>query len=162
MHRVRAADVCRRSLGKPEVPDFAFRHEPSHGADCLLDRILAIDSMQVIEINHVRGEPAKAGVASRADVCGISVAPGHFPLIVAYEPEFRGKNGFFAQTGKRRAKEAFVVPGTIGIRGVKEIAAEFQCAMNRGNGLGIACGAIGMRHSEAPQPQWADLRPVRS
>src|SRR2546428_742885 len=78
-------------------------------------------------------------------------------LFVTHVAKFGRQECFGAATFDGFADELFVFPATVDVGGVEEIDPEFECPMDRCDGLSFVGAAVEFRHSHAAQPDGGDL-----
>ena len=57
MHRRGLGQLVGRDLGQPEVTDLSLGHEFGHGADGVGERDGRVDTVQVVQVDHIDAEP---------------------------------------------------------------------------------------------------------
>src|ERR1051326_2747973 len=124
MHFVRAANGFGRGLRETEIANFSLAYQIGHGPDRLFDRYSFIDAVLVVEINHLDAQPLQAAVACLLYVFWTAI---HALVAPAFE---------------RSADQFFIFAGTVHIGCVQKRTAEFNGAMNGGNGLIVVASAV--------------------
>ena len=115
--------------------------------------------MLVIQIDHCNAEPLQAGLAASAHVFRLAAHAAHVRVgAVAHDAVLRGEKYLFTAIANGLADENFVVAVAIDVGGVQEIDAEFNGAVNRGDGFGVVPRAIKFRHAHAAKAQGRNER----
>src|ERR1700761_899714 len=65
---VRAPQCCGRCFADAEEPDLTLGDEAPHGADGVFNRHCGVDAVDIIEIDEISGETAKARLARLTNV----------------------------------------------------------------------------------------------
>ena len=153
MHFVGAANRLRAGLGKTQVAHLPRADEFGHRANCFFDGCVRIHAMLVVEVDRVNAEAAETCFARRADVFRPAVDAAEVGVAGAEDSELRGEEHFVAPTANGAANELFVDVRAVDVRGVKEIDAQLERAMDRGNGFRVVPSAVKLRHAHATQPE---------
>jgi hypothetical protein len=91
---VSAADRGGRGLGQTDVTDLARRDECGQGADGVLDRRVRIDSVLVVQIDMVGGQPLQGAFDRDADVRRAAVENAWAALECETMPNFVANTTF--------------------------------------------------------------------
>jgi hypothetical protein len=151
---MRPANRRGRSLGKAEIADFTGPHKVRHGAYGLLDRRVGIDAVLIIEVDHLDSEPFQARFTSRAHVLGLTTDAAHMRTGgIADNRKFRCQEYLVAAAANRIADQNLVVAVPVNIGCIQEVDAQFECAVNRGDGFRVVAAAIEFRHSHTAQTE---------
>src|SRR5438067_12788799 len=104
MDRMRATNRIRARLRQTKETHFALANELGHGVDRFFNRCIGIDSMLIIEIDHVDIEPAKTTFARLAHVIRLSTDSTKLRFLrISQDSKFRGDDNLFAMTLQRAA-----------------------------------------------------------
>ena len=140
MHLVRAANGFGRSLGESEVTHLARPHQFGHGANGIFNGNGFINAVLVIQVDHVGAQPLEAGLAGLLHVLRTAVHAQKFALRPAHVAELGGEHDLVTAVFDGAAHQLFVFAGAVHVGRIKERAAEFDGAMNGGDGfLFVAC-----------------------
>ncbi len=74
MHRLCSSDLGHRHLGQTDAQGLPSSHRLRHRAPGFLEWHCRVHAVQLIEIDMIRAETAKAFVDRRADMFGAAVA----------------------------------------------------------------------------------------
>src|SRR5208282_3180429 len=159
MNGVRAAQSGWGRFGQAEVAHFPFMDKLGHGTDRFLDGRFGINAVLIIKIDDINAEPLEAGFATGADVLGLAAHAAHVRVgAVAHDAVLGGQKDFLAAVANGLADEDFIVAVTINVGGIQEVHAEFDGAMNGGNGFDVIPGAIKFGHAHAAKPHGRNER----
>src|SRR5258705_7692633 len=153
MSRVRASDSFRAGLREAEIADLTRADQFCHRANRLLDRNVLVDAMLIIEIDMIDAETFQRRIASGANVFRTAVDRALAALkdLIA---EFGRDDHPVAMLRERFADQLFVVPGAIDVRGVEEVDAELDCALEGRGGFAIVAWPVELRHPHASEAQF--------
>src|SRR5205809_8018593 len=87
------------------------------------------------------------------------IPPPPRSTLFPYTTLFRSEH-FVAPTANRAADELFVDVRAVDVRGVKEIDAQLERAMDRGGGLRVVASAVKLRHAHAAQSESGNERSI--
>jgi hypothetical protein len=73
MHFLRPSDCVGCGFGQAKVAHLALVDELGHGTNCVLDWCSGINSVLIVEVDHIDLQPAQGCVASRAHVVWLSI-----------------------------------------------------------------------------------------
>ncbi len=122
-------------LGEAEMEDLACFDQARHGADGVFDGSIGIDAMLVVEIDVIDVEALQAGIAGFADVVGLAVDGADAGVAgIADDAELGGEHDLVAPA-LDGASDEFFVGGAIHVGGIEEGDAEFEGAMDGGDGF---------------------------
>lgn len=73
MHFLCASDRVGCGFGQAKVAYLARVDELGHGTNCVLDWCIGINSVLIVEVDHIDLQPAQGCFASRAHIVGLSI-----------------------------------------------------------------------------------------
>src|SRR5579883_149860 len=136
----------------------ALLNEPRQRAHGVLDRHGGIDAVDIIEVDAIDPEPLQAGLAALRDVFRPAVGAGR-AVRQADVAELGGEHHLVAPSLDRAADQHLVrTVAAISVGGIDEIDPEFDRAMDRGDGLGLAGLAVDRRHAHAAKADGSHLK----
>src|SRR3984885_13810816 len=145
-----AAESVGASFGKTGGAGLAFVFYLGPRPDSFFDGSFGVDAVLVVEIDRVDAETAETAFAGLADVVGLAADAASGGILgIADDTEFRGEDDFVALAVDGVSDELFVGVRSVGVGSVEEIDAEFESAVNRGNGFGVVASGIKLGHAHA-------------
>src|SRR5713101_5504419 len=113
--------------------------------------------MLVVEIDGLNAESLEAPIARGTDVLRFAADAANIWIgFAANDAEFRSDEILVALSAGSAADQLFVVAVPIHVRGVEEIDAKFESAVNRGHGLSVVATAVKVRHTHATEAKGGD------
>src|ERR1700760_4871274 len=108
--------------------------------------------MLVVEIDVIDPEPLQAGIAGLANVVGLAVnTPNVGILGIANDAEFGGKYDFVALAFDGSPDQHFVSMRTVHVGSIEEVDAEFESAVNGGDGFCVVASGVELRHAHTAE-----------
>ena len=156
---VGAAQRLRRGLAETYVPGLALGDELTHRPDRLLNRGSRVDAVEVPEVDVVGPKALERPLERAAGVLGRPVEHPVVRIVLrrrGADTELRRDHELLASTGHGLADELLVGVGPVELRGVEEVAAELESALDRGKGLVLVGRTVEGRHPHTPQPELGD------
>jgi hypothetical protein len=114
----------------------------------LLDRDGCVRRMHLVEVDHLRAEPAQARIACRADAVGGEARPAGLRDLEAH---LRGEDDVVAMSGQPRGQRALGPAVLVDVGRVDEVAAGREEAIEDALGL-VARGLAAHEHGAERQP----------
>ena len=115
--------------------------------------------MLIEKIDVIGAEPLERRVAHLPYMLRPAVGPRL--AAAGLEAELGRNHNPAALSGDGLANQDLVLEGAVNLRGVEEVHAQLQRAVNSGDGLRlVSTPAIGKAHSHAAKPEGADLQPL--
>src|SRR5262245_2553885 len=102
MHFLCASDRIGRGFGQAKVADLADLNQLGHGTNGILNGRTGINSVLIVEIDHVDLQPAQGCLAGRTHIIGLPLTPTNAPSAVRTLP-----NLVASTTWSRRSLMAF-------------------------------------------------------
>src|SRR5208337_3544286 len=101
----------------------------------------------------------QAGLAAGAHVPRLAAHAAHLRVgTLTHDGELRGEKHLFTAIANGLADQNFVVAVAIDVGGVQKIHAEFNGAVNRGDGFGVIPQAVEFRHAHTAKAQGRNAR----
>lgn len=122
---------------------------------------MRVNAVLVVKVDRVNAEAFQAGLAGSAHVLRLAAHTAHMGIeAIAHNSEFRGQKYPFAEATNGLAHKQFVVSIAVDIGRVEKRNAEFDGAMDCGNGFGVVPRAIEFRHTHATKAKGGDERTI--
>ncbi len=116
-HPVGVSDLPADQVRRPRTPDLALTDQLRQCLERLLDRCRRVRGVQLIQVDPVGVEPAKAFLDGNADPSARSAAVPHAPRRMA---ELGGDHGLLAPSLERRAEHLLALSAAVDVGGVEE------------------------------------------
>ncbi|CAK7280783.1 hypothetical protein SGPA1_11576 [Streptomyces misionensis JCM 4497] len=126
--RARAAPAARTEGAQAQRPHLPRPHQLRHRAPGLLDGHLGIGAVQLVEVDHIRLQPAQRGVAGPLHIPRAAV--GHDVLLAHQQPHLRGDEGLRAPLSEHPAQQQLIGERAVHVRGVQQARPQVQCPVD--------------------------------
>ena len=93
------------SLRQAQIAHLAFPHKLGHGADRILNRHIRIDSMLVVQVDHLYTKTLQTGITALAYIFWFAIDAKELAIRGALVAEFGRKYDLIAPALKRAAKK---------------------------------------------------------
>jgi hypothetical protein len=123
-----------------------------HGTDGILDRNSWVDPVLIVEVNHIDAESLERGIAGRRDAFRATVQP-HTTLWITGYAEFCCNHYLIPTPSQYFSQQALIGVRTVHVRGIPEIDAQFQGAIQGSEILLFVGGSVEISHTHAAQAQ---------
>ena len=145
-----------------EVADLPGPDQLRHRADGLLDRDGEVDPVLVIEVHILHAEPPQRRLACLGDEGGVA-ANRTDAALVPRAAELGGQNHLGAPALDRPAHHHLVRVRPVRVRGVEEVHADVDRALDRPDALVLILGSevLGDRHAAHPHAGDLETRPAQ-
>ncbi len=107
--------------------------------------------MQVVEVDVVGVQVAQGAVQGIPDVLGTPVVADERAVVGELDAGFGGDDGLLAAAGEGLAEQLLVDERAVALGGVQQGHAQFQGAVDGGEGLGLVGAAVEGAHAHAAE-----------
>src|SRR3989475_177263 len=130
-----------------------FLDRPRH----VFDRHVWVNTVLIIEIDHIGPEPFQRTLDALLDALGPAVL--HLlPAVIKSDPELRGDHYLSAEWSQRLTDELFVAVRTVNFGGIEECDAAFDGrADERDHRLLVRWETVALAHPHAAEPECRDF-----
>jgi hypothetical protein len=140
------------SFRETEITNLTSADEIGHGGDGVLDGSVGVDAVLVVKIDGLHAEALEAGVTGGANIFGFATDAAYVGIPgVAEDGKFGGEENGFAAIADGLADEDFVVTEAVDVGSIEKVDAEFEGAVNGGDGFGVIARTAEFGHAHAAE-----------